>query len=85
MYFRVQKLLFYPEPSDNYQPLSMAVESENMDKYFVTQITVLRGTKLQNLDSKLEALAGQISPVSFQAFICFSYISIQRASRNLTL
>ena len=63
----------------------VTVESENMDKYFVTQITVLRGTKLQNLDSKLEALAGQISPVSFQAFICFSYISIQRASRNLTL
>ena len=37
----------------NYQ---VTVESENRDKYFVTKITVLRETKLQNWDPKLEAL-----------------------------
>ena len=44
----------------------MTVESENLDKYFVTQITVLRETKLLNSDPKLQALPAGISPVSFE-------------------
>ena len=45
----------------------MTVESENMDKYFVTKITVWKITNYNIEFGKLEALAVEISPVSVSA------------------